>query len=208
MTACRPITDLRTWLFQNSDPSITNGYSVHLMTANSCRGALWMKMAIWQMPERYWLMNHLYGSPVFSAHVGTAWIWPAAWEKRLMMLNWRAVWLASCRMPCLLWEITLIRNGGRRTTIVRNFQIIQNVRWRKRLRMPSSIVITCRWEVRFILTCTMTGWKYTLQEEWWTAGLFSSWILLLCHPREGIRYWLISSADWDWWNGVVAEWRR
>ena len=45
-TVCRPITDLRTWLFRNSDPSITNGCSVRLMTASSCRGALWMKTAI------------------------------------------------------------------------------------------------------------------------------------------------------------------
>ena len=38
MTVYRPITDLRIWLFQNSDPSITNGCSVRLMTASSYHG--------------------------------------------------------------------------------------------------------------------------------------------------------------------------
>ena len=38
--------NLRIWLFRNSDPSITNGCSVRLMTASSYHGVLWMKAAI------------------------------------------------------------------------------------------------------------------------------------------------------------------
>lgn len=37
-TVYHPITDLRIWLFQNSDPSITSGCNVRLMTASSYHG--------------------------------------------------------------------------------------------------------------------------------------------------------------------------